>query len=89
MNVLVPAIYKIKSANLSRKKMLTLKKLCIGNLVFEYCLLTLEKYVYHINEVHILLKYICGNVRKVACISEPRVILFVRDYTERFLRVLI
>ena len=63
--------------------MLILKELCIGNFMFEYYLSTFEKYLHYINDVHILSTYVCGNMRKETCLSEPSTILSMRDYAER------
>ena len=51
-------------------KMLTLKELAIGTLMYDVYLLSLEKYIYHIHYVHILSNNLCGRLRHDAYYSK-------------------
>ena len=72
-----------KSVKLSRRKILTLKELCIGRCMKLYYLPALEKYLYCIFYFHVLSKNICGKMRNKRYLSIPGDILSVRDYVER------
>ena len=68
--------------------MLILKELPIG-FFFECYLPALEKYIYHINYVHILSKHICGNMRNEACLSVPEKSYLSKIMLKDYLRILI
>ena len=64
-------------------KMLTLKELAIGTFMYDVYLTLLEKYIYHIQYVHILSNNLCGRLQHDVCYSKPGNICTIRDYTQR------
>ena len=65
------------------RKMLTLKKLTIGNFMYDVYLPMFKKYIYHIHYVHILSKNMCGILRNDCRYCKAGSIFTIRDYTER------
>ena len=65
------------------KKLLTMKKVTIGNFMSDFYLLALEKFVYHIHNVKILSKNVCGSKRRTAFMCKPGNLLTIRDYAEQ------
>ena len=65
----VSIVKQKKTAKLSRRKILTLKELYIGEIMKEYYIPALENYLYHIFYLHVFSKTICGKMRNEGCIS--------------------
>ena len=63
--------------------MLILKKLTIGNFIYDVYLPSLEKYIYYVHYVQILSKNLCRKLRYDACYSKPGNISSIRDYAKR------
>ena len=66
------------------RKISTLKKLAIGNFMYDNYLSTLKNYIYiyHIHYVHILSKNIYGSLRRDICYSKTGSISTIRDYAK-------
>ena len=71
------------NSEIRSRNMLTLKELAIGTFMYDVYLTLLEKYIYHIQYVHILSNNLCGRLRHDVCYSKPGNICKIRYYTER------
>ena len=60
-----------------------MKEVSIGKFMFDSYLSALQKFVYHIYNVEILSKIMCGVKRKNAFICKPGNLWTVRKYDER------
>ena len=63
--------------------MLTMIEVSIGNVMCDFYLPSLQKFVYHIHNVKIIFKSFCGVKRRNAFICKPGNLLNIRDYAER------
>ena len=64
------------------RNILTMKEVSIGKFMFDFYLSVLQKFVYHIHNVKILSKIICGVKRRNAFMCKPGNLLTVRNYAE-------
>ena len=65
------------------RKILIMKEVSIGKFMFDFYLPSLQKFVYHIHNVKILSKNLCGVKRRNIFICKPGNLFNVRDYAER------
>ena len=76
-------LYLVMCVENLMKKLLTMNKVTIGNFMSDFYLLALEKCVYHIHNVKMLSKNVCGSKRRTAFIYKHGSLLTVRVYSER------